>query len=782
MTLGRDATPNRWSPSTWGQMRRLAGIHRAPRRPFKSPFRFSTLTLALVMVVVSIFAKVSTATVSAPNRWLAARQYAKLQSDFSAQLTPPIGSCCYHATAENATLSFDSDSNLIRIDTLSSYSITNDPSDFIPGTFDADAREEIAGFGGSLTSTSDKSTVRWTIEDDDQVLHEFSIQDVAYVPSNPICLLSPQQLAQQIGDKYKHGTGEVTFGNATVLFWCNRQFSKTIKHHALTKCPMMASAQGLSTAQSFFANWNYCFSAQAIPTDCATKSPDYIDQLDSLPGIHPFTLAPDDSSTSSGEDPDADSVCSTVTFTASSTMPQPTTTVQPQIFDAHRIIGPSSQVQPLRTRETAPETRETTPETREPSPIQKEAAPALNEKDKQVLEDIKKAAQNAAQPLTDAQRELLSVHHRLGHAHMDQILDWAKKGRIPKLSKAARTCIVPRCCDCLYAKAQKRAWRTRKQPAPLRREDSKPDSRVSVDQLEVTTPGLIPQLKGKLMKAKFTCATIFVDEFSGKDFVYCQTSTNATETLAAKTACEQHFETFDVEIKAYHADNERFQENAFKQSCANAKQELTFCGVGAHHQKSLVERHIKQLSESSRAMLLHAMLRWRWVTLHLWPYALHHASYLHNHLPRKSDGKTRTEIFASTTFEQTLQHLHTFGCPVFVLDGVLQGSSGKLPRYTKRARVGIYLGHSPQHAGNVALVLNPETGLVSPQYHVVFDDDFTTVKDIENGTKPANGEKLATTYESAASPDFDLAKLWFHSSDLRDDELEVPPTQPQSPQ
>ena len=44
-----------------------------------------------------------------------------------------------------------------------------------------------------------------------------------------------------------------------------------------------------------------------------------------------------------------------------------------------------------------------------------------------------------------------------------------------------------------------------------------------------------------------------------------------------------------------------------------------------------------------------------------------------------------------------------------------------------RTRLGIYVGRSPYHAGSVALVLNPRTGYVSPQYHVVFDDDFTTV-------------------------------------------------------
>ena len=42
--------------------------------------------------------------------------------------------------------------------------------------------------------------------------------------------------------------------------------------------------------------------------------------------------------------------------------------------------------------------------------------------------------------------------------------------------------------------------------------------------------------------------------------------------------------------------------------------------------------------------------------------------------------------------------------------------------------MGIYLGQSPQHGQNVALVLDRQTGLVSPQFHVVYDHVFDTVK------------------------------------------------------
>ena len=63
---------------------------------------------------------------------------------------------------------------------------------------------------------------------------------------------------------------------------------------------------------------------------------------------------------------------------------------------------------------------------------------------------------------------------------------------------------------------------------------------------------------------------------------------------------------------------------------------------------------------------------------------------------------------------------HTFGCPVFV-------SSAGPTKWDPRSRLGVYVGRSPFHAGSVVLVLNPKSGLLSPQYHLVLDDEFTTI-------------------------------------------------------
>jgi len=63
---------------------------------------------------------------------------------------------------------------------------------------------------------------------------------------------------------------------------------------------------------------------------------------------------------------------------------------------------------------------------------------------------------------------------------------------------------------------------------------------------------------------------------------------------------------------------------------------------------------------------------------------------------------------------------------VYILDPKLQDAK-KIPKWSIRNRRGIYLGVSKDHSSTVHLVLNPSTGKVSPQYHVIFDDYFATV-------------------------------------------------------
>ena len=83
-----------------------------------------------------------------------------------------------------------------------------------------------------------------------------------------------------------------------------------------------------------------------------------------------------------------------------------------------------------------------------------------------------------------------------------------------------------------------------------------------------------------------------------------------------------------------------------------------------------------------------------------------------------------------------------------------------VPKWDPRSRRGIYVGHSPCHAGSVALVLNPKTLRVSPQFHVAFDDDFSTVLFLSSDDVPPNWADLVVKSESSTDEDCNLVEIW----------------------
>ena len=96
---------------------------------------------------------------------------------------------------------------------------------------------------------------------------------------------------------------------------------------------------------------------------------------------------------------------------------------------------------------------------------------------------------------------------------------------------------------------------------------------------------------------------------------------------------------------------------------------------------------------------------------------------------QNKDKKPPIELFTGTKVMMNSKHFQTFGCPVFVLENELQSTGGIFNKWKERSKVGIYLGISPQHGRNVALVLSRTTGLVSTQFHVKFDPLFHSVEE-----------------------------------------------------
>ena len=157
---------------------------------------------------------------------------------------------------------------------------------------------------------------------------------------------------------------------------------------------------------------------------------------------------------------------------------------------------------------------------------------------------------------------------------------------------------------------------------------------------------------------------------------------------------------------------------------------MNFAGVNAHHQNGLAEHRIHELQEMARTMLIHTSKRWtNCATANIWPYAIHMANDVLNETPRLQNYLRRTpqKVFLDSTVQPNQNHWKIFGCLVYVLASNLKFRHIH-HKWKERERVGIYLGISLQHSQNVALVIDRNTGLVSPQFHLRFDPSFHTFK------------------------------------------------------
>jgi len=88
--------------------------------------------------------------------------------------------------------------------------------------------------------------------------------------------------------------------------------------------------------------------------------------------------------------------------------------------------------------------------------------------------------------------------------------------------------------------------------------------------------------------------------------------------------------------------------------------------------------------------------------------------------------KSPFKLFTGEMPPHHLSDFCIFGCPVYILEKNLADNNG-IPKWKACSYQGIYIGHSDTHASNVMLVWNPLTKLVSSQYHIIFDEEFTMV-------------------------------------------------------
>jgi len=83
-----------------------------------------------------------------------------------------------------------------------------------------------------------------------------------------------------------------------------------------------------------------------------------------------------------------------------------------------------------------------------------------------------------------------------------------------------------------------------------------------------------------------------------------------------------------------------------------------------------------------------------------------------------------------------LRACHVWGSPCYVLDlKIVEGK--KIQKWNPRSRQGKFMGYSKEHASNAGLLLNPTTGYMSVQYHVLYDNQFMSVAGVDEDQRRA---------------------------------------------
>jgi len=345
--------------------------------------------------------------------------------------------------------------------------------------------------------------------------------------------------------------------------------------------------------------------------------------------------------------------------------------------------------------------------------------------------------------LTEPEKELLRWHYRLGHMSFKKIQFLLRSGVLSRGDSKRRlhqaACNIkmpPKCAACQYGKQHRRpaagkiSTTVRDHSGVLKKNDLVPGQQVSVDHFVCPTRGRLFTSAGKSLKSEmFGGGCLFNDHASGFVHVEFQTVLNSHETLKAKEKFELMCRDNGVIPQSYQSDNgPAFTSADFTEKLSTFSQVIRFAGVGAHHHNGVAERSIQTIMSIARTMMLHSAIHWPDVAdTTLWPMAVAHAVFLHNHMPNMETGISPVDIFTKSRWQQHKYHdLHVWGCPVYVLERRISNGDS-MPRWKPRTTRQMNVGFSEKHASTVPLVLNIKSGYITAQFHVVFDDWFSTV-------------------------------------------------------
>ena len=84
--------------------------------------------------------------------------------------------------------------------------------------------------------------------------------------------------------------------------------------------------------------------------------------------------------------------------------------------------------------------------------------------------------------------------------------------------------------------------------------------------------------------------TTFVDHISDSVYVHLMRDFSLAETLLVKSAMDKTMAQASWTVLHYHTDNGKFSDNGFVEAINSKDQNITFCGLGSHHQNGIIKR------------------------------------------------------------------------------------------------------------------------------------------------------------------------------------------------
>jgi hypothetical protein len=376
-------------------------------------------------------------------------------------------------------------------------------------------------------------------------------------------------------------------------------------------------------------------------------------------------------------------------------------------------------------------------------PTTKLVEPSVEAAKKKEMQTLVAVVAEANMNITEPEKELLKWHQRLAHIDCNKVKFLFRTGVLAhgEASRSLQTAASkirtnPRCAACQFGKQCQLSVPTTTQAkvtdsvGAISKDVVRPGQQVSMDHFVCKNKGRLFTSRGKTVSTDmYSGGCLFVDNYSGFVHIELQKHLNTLETLQAKERFEAMSRDYGVIPQTYLSDNgSAFTSHEFASKMKELGQVSKFAGAGAHHHNGVAERNIRTIISIARTMMIHSAMHWPEVSdVELWPMAVKHAVHVFNRVPAIETGICPLDKFTRQRFQQSKLHdLHVWGCPVYVLDK--RTADGiKIPKWAPRSNRYIYMGVSDKHSSSVPLVLNPESGVISPQFHVVVDEWFATI-------------------------------------------------------